>query len=103
MEKEKKLKAKEELVRTLEENEDFKRRQLEKNMMEREQDKIFMENYSKILDKQEKDREDYFKKCTDKQQGNTDRMANTVIKDQEINLKEEENKIKKYQAEKNQR
>jgi len=90
-------------MRTLEENEEFKRRQIEKELKEREQDKKFMEDYAKILDKQEKDREDYFKKCTDKQKGFMDRMANTVIKEQELNMQEEENKIKKYQDEKNKR
>ncbi len=103
MEKEKKLKAKEELIRTLEENEEFKRRQIEKDLKERELDKKYMEDYSKILDKQEKEREEYFKRCSSKQKVFMDRMANTVIKEKEINLKEEENKIKKYQDEKNKR
>jgi hypothetical protein len=87
----------------LEENEEFKKRQIEKDLKERELDKKYMEDYSKILDKQEREREEYFKKCNNKQKLFMDRMANTVIKEQEYNLKEEENKIKKYQDEKNKR
>lgn len=90
-------------MRTLEENEEFKKRQIQKELQEREQDRKFMEDYSKILDKQEKDREDYFKRCNERQKGFMERMANTVVKEQEDNLKEEENKIKKYQEEKNKR
>ena len=87
----------------MEENEEFKKRQIEKDLKERELDKKYMEDYSKILDKQEREREEYFKKCNNKQKLFMDRMANTVIKEQEYNLKEEENKIKKYQDEKNKR
>ncbi len=100
---EKKLIAKENLKKTLEENEENKKRQLEKNLREREDDKKAMEEYSKMLEKQERERNEYFKKCEDKQKFLMGRMKDTVIKDQENNLIEEELKIKKYQEEKEKR
>ncbi len=91
------------MKRTLEENEEFKKRQFEKSLKEREDDKKAMEEYSKMIEKQDKERADYFKRCSDKQKTFMDRMANTVIKEQEYNLHEEEMKIKKYQEDKDKR
>lgn len=100
IEYEKKLIAKENLKKTLEQNEEFKKRQMEQTLKEREDDKKAMEEYSKMLEKQDKERADYFKRCEDKQKALMNRMKDTVIRDQENNLKEEEIKIKKYQEEK---
>jgi len=99
----KKILAKENLKKTLEENEEFKKQQIVKSIKEREEDKKAMEEYSKMLEKQECERAQYFKKCEDKQKAFMNRMKDTVIKDQENELKEEELKIKKYQEEKERR
>ncbi len=100
LELEKKNIAKENLKKNLEENEEFKKRQMFQTLKERDDDKKAMEEYSKMLEKQDMERSNYFKRCEDKQKALMNRMKDTVIKDQENHLKEEEIKIKKYQEEK---
>jgi hypothetical protein len=99
IEHEKKINAKENFKKTLEQNEEFKKRQIEQSLKEREDDKKAMEEYSKMLDKQDKARADYFKRCEQKQITLMDRMKDTVIRDQENHLKDEEIKIKKHKEE----
>lgn len=103
LELEKKIKAKEEFKKTLQDNEISKKLQNEKLQKEIEDDRKAMEDYTKILDKLEKERADYFKRCENKQKAFMDRMQNTVIEEQNNNIKQEEIKIQKYQEEKNRR
>jgi hypothetical protein len=87
----------------LRENEEFKRRQQEEQMKERSEDIKSMEEYTKLLDKQEQDRADYFKKCESRQLEAMSKMAETVIKKQDEKAKADEMKMLKYQEEKEKR
>jgi hypothetical protein len=62
-----------------------------------------MEDYTRILDKQEQDRVDYFKSIEERQKKHMSRMVENVIKKQDEELQEEERKIKKYVDDKNKR
>lgn len=95
--------AKEHLKYTLDENEENKRRQLEQAKKEKEQDIKSMDEYSKLLEKQEADRAAYFANCASRQNEHMMRMANTVVKEQNDKLKEEEEKNRRYQDDKNRR
>jgi hypothetical protein len=92
--------AKVNLKKMLQDNEEFKIRQKEESMKEREQDIKFMDEYTRILDKQEQDRIEYFKKCENRQMEAMSRMAETVIKQQDLKAKEDEEKMRNYQMEK---
>jgi hypothetical protein len=96
----KKIEAKNNLIRMLEENEEYKKRQQENLKKEREQEIKFMEDYTRILEKQEQDRADYFKKCENRQKEAMTRMADTIIKEQDLKAKNDEEKMIKYQMEK---
>ncbi len=87
----------------LKENDEFKKRQQEELQREREQDIKFMDEYTRILDKQEHDRADYFKKCESRQLECMNRMAETVVKQQDNKFREEEEKLRTYQMEKDRR
>ena len=78
-------------------NIEFKKTQLEKRKQERESDKKAIEEYSRILDKQEQDRVDYFKKCENRQNDFMTRMAENVVKVSDNKLAKEDEKIQKYQ------
>jgi len=84
----------------LNDNEKLKIKRGEEAKIEREQDIKFMDDYTKILDKQEKDRADYFKKCESRQMDFMNRMVETVVKERNIKEKEDEEKMLKYQSEK---
>jgi hypothetical protein len=106
MEKEKQLAAmkknheREALVKVLQENEENKKKQLEILKREREEDIQICDEYAQVLDKQEKDRENYFKNKERKANEFSKKMADTVIKDMEDRFKREEADIRKYQGEK---
>jgi len=91
---------KEYLKKVLIENEENKRKQQEILRREREEDVKICEEYAKVLDKQEKDRENYFKTKEKKADDFSKKLADTVIKDLEERQKKEEKNIKKYQFEK---
>jgi hypothetical protein len=84
----------------LKENDEFKKRQQEELRKEREQDIKFMDEYTKILEKQEQDRVEYFKKCENRQMEFMNRMAETVVKQQDDKFREEEEKRRKHQMDK---
>jgi hypothetical protein len=96
----KQAEAKQNLQRMLKDNEEFKKRQTESLRKEKENDIKAMEEYSKILEKQEQDRIGYFKKCGSKQLAAMNRMAENVIKKENERAKELEGNIMKYQIEK---
>ena len=87
----------------LQDNEEFKQRQLEEARKERVQDIKFMDDYTKILEKQEKDRADYFKNCEDRQKDAMNRMVENVIKQQDLKAKQDEENMIRYQKEKDQK
>jgi hypothetical protein len=81
----------------------MKRKQKEDNEKERQHDIRLMEEYTRVLDKQEQDRVDYFKSIEDRQKKHMDKMVENVIKKKDEELKKEERKVKKYVDEKNRR
>jgi len=93
MEKEKQLAAmkkqheKEALMKVLLENEENKKKRYEDLLKEREEDVKTCEDNAKVLDKQEKDRENYFKNKERKANEFSKKMADTVIKDMEDRFK----------------
>jgi len=99
-EQNKRIEAKEGLKKMLQDNEEFKIKQKEDSLKEREQDIRFMEEYTRILEKKEQDRIEYFKKCDNRQKEAMSRMAETVVKQKDLKAKEDEEKMKKYQIEK---
>ncbi len=97
----KKIQGKEHLKNVLEENEKNKKILAANMQKEREDDIRACEEYSKILEKQERDRENYFKDREKRQNQIMNRMVETVIKDLGEKQRKEEETIKKYQDEKN--
>lgn len=96
-----KIQAKKNLQEMLRENDELKAKQKHEAIKERESDIKYMNDYTKLLDKHEKEREDYFKRCASRQNEFMKRMAETVIKEQDEKAKEDERKMLKYQEEKN--
>lgn len=88
------------LKKMMQENEENKRKQLEMEKMEKAKDTKQMENYSKMLEKQEQDRLDEIQSREKKTQELMKHMANTVLKDLDKKRSVEEQKIMKYQQEK---
>jgi hypothetical protein len=102
-EQNRRIEAKESLKKMLQDNEKFKIKQKEEATKEREQDIRFMEEYTRILEKQEQDRIEYFKKCDNRQKEAMSRMAETVVKQKDLKAKEDEEKMRNYQMEKEKR
>jgi len=100
---EKQIIAKKTLKRMLQDNEDFKQRQILEKLCERQDEIKSMQEYKKILDKQEQDRADYFRRCEGRQLQAMNRMAETVIKKDKEKMKEEEQMLSRYQSEKDKR
>ena len=82
----------------LEENEKCKRMQLMEKEQERLNDIKAQEEYTRMLDKQEKDREQAVKGREKRTQEFMGHMADTVIKDLDRKMQEEEAKMKYYEA-----
>jgi len=77
----------------------FKKTQEEKRQQERESDIKAQEEYSRILDKQEKARADYFKRCENRQNDFMSKMAENVVKVNDDKNAKLDNDIIKYQNE----
>jgi len=82
------------------ENEENKQKQLQNLQREREDDVKACEEYARVLDKQEKERENYFKNKEKRSNEFSKKMADTVIKDMEEKLTREEQNMRKYQLDK---
>ena len=95
-----KYQDKEHLIKTLLENEVNKKKQSENLLKEKEEDVQLCVEYAKVLDKQEKDRENYFKNKEMKANDFSKQMAETVIKEMDDKTKREEECIRRYQHEK---
>jgi hypothetical protein len=99
----KKLEDKDALHKTLKDNELHKIKQLEALKKEREEDVRCTEEYARILEKQENERKEYFKRIERNANNFTAKMVDTVLKDMSDRNKEEEEKMKKYLVEKEKR
>ena len=77
----KKMEEKEVLQRTLVENEENKKKQLENLRIEKLNDVRSAEEYGKVLDKQENERKPYFKNMRTKINNYTSKMTGTVLKE----------------------
>jgi hypothetical protein len=82
------------------ENEKHKVKALAEREKERLQDVKSQEEYARMLDKQEQDRLNEIKAREQRAQDFMNRMADTVIKSMDNRAKEEEEKIKRYELEK---
>lgn len=78
------------MLRMMQENEENKRIQMELKELERQNDIKSMEDYAKMLDKQEEDRLNEVKAREERQQLLMARMADTVLKEQKLKNHEED-------------
>jgi hypothetical protein len=97
------MEQKDELIKTLSYCDELKRRQKEHNELERLDDIKLMDDYARILDKQELDRANYFQSIAESQKNYMSLMADTVLKKQNEQQMEEEKRMLHYQNEKNRR
>lgn len=99
----KKIEEREKLQKTLLENEENKRLQEINRQREKLDDIKSIEEYTKVLEKQENERKLYFKNIENKANNFLAKMSQTVLKDIENKNKEENERIKKYLQEKEER
>ena len=93
---EKKVAEKEALQKTIKDNELRRQKLLEDERQEKELDVKMMEDDAKVKQKQENERIEYFKRIERSSNSFMDQMVNTVLREQELKNKEEEDKIKAY-------
>jgi len=84
----------------IEENEENKKKQTEKQRLDKEQENKDLAQYTKMLDQQEADRIDEIKSREKKTQDLMNKMADTVLKDLDKKRQLEEKKMFKYQQDK---
>lgn len=96
----KKIEEKEILQQTLKENEINRRRHLENVKKEKIDDVKATQEYAKILDRQEQERVDYFKKIERNSNNYVNKMADTVLQNMDKKNKEEDEKMRAYLDEK---
>jgi hypothetical protein len=82
------------------ENEKHKAKALAEREKERLEDVRAQAEYARMLDKQEQDRANEVKAREQRAQEFMNRMADTVIKNMDSRAREEEEKIKRYELEK---
>lgn len=99
----KKVFENEALQKTLLENEENKRLQAIQKEKDRIEDIKSIEEYTKVLDKQENERKAYFRNIEMKANNFLAKMSQTVLKDIENKNKEEEARMKRYLQEKEER
>jgi len=109
LEKEKQIQLKRRLderelmFNTIMENELNKKRALENKENERLTDKKYTEEYAKLLDRQELERMEYFKRIERNANNYVNKMADTVMNNIEAKNKEEEEKMRTFLMEKEKR
>lgn len=96
----KKMEEKELLQLTLRENELNRKKQLENAKKEKLDDVKATQEYAKILDRQEQERVEYFKKIERNSSNYVNKMADTVLGNLDKKNKEEEEKMRAYLDEK---
>ena len=99
----KKIDDNEILHKTLRENELNKIKQLDLLYKEKQDDIKATEDYGKMLDKQDQERREYFKKIERNSNNFINKMAGTVLVDLDKKSKEEDEKMKIYLEEKERR
>lgn len=96
----KKIEEKELLQQTLRENELNRLRQLDNQKKEKQDDVKATQEYTRILDRQEQERVEYFKKIERNSNNYINKLANSVLNNLDKKNKEEEDKMKAYLDEK---
>lgn len=91
------------LQKTLRENEENKRIQALMREKEKLEDIRSIEEYTRVLEKQENERKLYFKNIENKSSNFLAKMSQTVLKDIENKNQAENERIKKYEQEKEER
>lgn len=91
------------MFNTIMENELNKKRALENKEKERLTDIKYTEEYAKLIDRQELERMDYFKRIERNANNYINKMADTVMNNIEAKNKEEEEKMKTFLMEKEKR
>lgn len=99
---EKRAQERDYLQRMLEENEKHKANMKQQEERERLQDVAAQDAYTKMLEQQEKDRLNEIDRREKRAQEFMGRMADTVLKEMDMKQKEEEDKIKRFEMEKEQ-
>lgn len=99
----KKMEEKELLQHTLRENEINRMKHLENQKKEKLDDVKATQEYTRILDRQEQERVEYFKKIERNSSNYVNRMADTVLGNLDKKNKEEEDKMRAYLEEKEKR
>lgn len=99
----KKKVEREAMQKTLIQNEENRKLQSLALKREKEDDVRAAEEYTKVLDKQENERKAYFRNIENKSNNFLAQMTKTVLKDAEQKNKEEEEKVLKYEREKEER
>jgi len=96
----KKIHENEALQRTIIENGENKRLQALEKQKQKEDDIRYMDEYCKVVEKQENERKAHFKNIELKSNSFLAKMSATVLKDIDAKNKMEEENIKKYENEK---
>jgi hypothetical protein len=99
----KKMEEKLALQKTLKDNELNKLKQLEMLKKEREDDIRAAEEHGKILEKQENERMEYFRKIERNAHGYMTKAVDDCLKEIDMKNKEEEEKIRQFHSEKERR
>lgn len=99
----KRLDERELMFDTIKENELNKKRALENKEKERLSDIKSTEDYAKVLDRQEQERNEYFKRIERNANNYINKMADTVISSIEAKNKEEEERMRLFLIEKERR
>ena len=100
LQQEKRKQEKDYLQKMLTENEKHKSKALAERERERLEDVRAQEEYARMLDKQEQDRANEVRAREQRAQEFMNRMADTVIKNMDNRTREEEEKIRRYELEK---
>jgi hypothetical protein len=95
----KKQEERDALQKTLKDNELNKIKTMEQLKRERAEDIQIMDEYAKVLDKQEQDRAEYFKRIERNANNFMSMMAGTVLKEQNERNKVEEDRMNNFLAE----
>lgn len=99
----KKIEEKEMLKKTLKDNEKNRMKRQVEAEKERQDDIKSMEEFKRVLDRQEEERAEYFRKIERRSNDFISGVAGKVIKANNDKIKQEEELVAKYNAEKEQR
>eukprot|EP00347_Sterkiella_histriomuscorum_P005983 403354521 len=100
---EKKMKEREQAWKVINENQEYKQKQIQDKEKERDRDNKMLEEYNKLLEQQEKKRADEWNQRENRIQSLMNKMADTVVKRSNQAEKEVENRVMRYQLDKEER